>query len=240
MVIRPKGRTAPLPALFEFTLSGSRITPRNARPTAMSGSVAFCPLAPQWSGGLSPFEHDGDDARAVIRGSPVSPGATRVGHVRRRIQRLYPMDDRETPPPALKAIATSSGIAPGISFPMEGGIYRNSAYRWSLHEPAATAADRDSDDDEAPWSALDETWYRGGRRYRDLGRLFGRPILFSSAGSIIQAYDRYWQKLVPYREQFAKLTIPVLTTTGYYAAGQAADLYFFSSTFDLTRTPTIL
>jgi len=31
---------------------------------------------------------------------------------------------------------------------------------------------------------------------------------------------------VPYREQFAKLTIPVLTTTGYYAAGQAADLYF--------------
>ena len=35
-------------------------------------------------------------------------------------------------PPALKAIASSASSAPGIDFPMEGSIFQNSAYRWSL------------------------------------------------------------------------------------------------------------
>jgi uncharacterized protein len=97
-----------------------------------------------------------------------------------------------------------------------------------LHEPAASPADHNSDDDDAQWSALDQTWYRSGRRYRDLGRVFGKPNPIFIRWLNHPSYDRYWQKLVPYREQFAKLNIPVLTTTGYYAGSQAADLYFFS------------
>jgi len=229
MVIRPKGRTAPLPALFEFTLSGSRNYAKECAAHGYVGVVAFARWHRSGPGGLSPFEHDGDDARAVIAWIARQPWSDgRVGMYGDGYSAFTPWTTAKRPPPALKAIATSSGIAPGISFPMEGGIYRNSAYRWSLHEPAATAADRDSDDDEAQWSALDETWYRGGRRYRDLGRLFGRPNPIFIRWLNHPSYDRYWQKLVPYREQFAKLTIPVLTTTGYYAAGQAADLYFFS------------
>jgi putative CocE/NonD family hydrolase len=229
MVIRPKGRTQLLPALFEFTLSGS---PNYAKECAAHGYVGVVAHA-RWSrsspDGLSPFEHDGDDARAVITWIARQPWSDgRVGMYGDGYGAFTAWAAAKRAPPALKAIATSASIAPGISFPMEGGIFRNSAYRWSLHAPATTAADRNSDDDEAQWSALDQTWYRSGRRYRDLGRIFGRPNPIFIRWLNHPSYDRYWQKLVPYREQFAKLNIPVLTTTGYYAESQAADLYFFS------------
>jgi len=42
------------------------------------------------------------------------------------------------------------------------------------------------------------------------------------------SYDAYWQNFLPYREQFAHLDIPVLTMTGYYAASEPGDLYFFT------------
>ena len=92
----------------------------------------------------------------------------------------------------------------------------------------ATAADADGGDEDAQWSALDQAWYRSGRRYRDLGRVFGKPNPIFIRWLNHPSFDRYWQKLVPYREQFAKLNIPVLTTTGYYAGNQSGDLYFFT------------
>jgi putative CocE/NonD family hydrolase len=42
------------------------------------------------------------------------------------------------------------------------------------------------------------------------------------------SYDRYWQRMVPYREEFAHINIPVLTMTGYYAANEPGDLYYFT------------
>jgi putative CocE/NonD family hydrolase len=61
-----------------------------------------------------------------------------------------------------------------------------------------------------------------------LGRVFGKPNPIFIRWLNHPSFDRYWQKLVPYREQFAKLNIPVLTTTGYYAGSQSGDLYFFT------------
>jgi putative CocE/NonD family hydrolase len=229
MVIRPKGRTALLPALFEFTLSGSRNYAKECAAHGYVGVLAYARWNRGSPDGLSPFEHDGDDARAVITWIARQPWSDgRVGMYGDGYGAFSAWAAATRAPPALKAIAASASIAPGISFPMEGGIFRNSAYRWSLHEPATTAADRNSDDDEAQWSALDQTWYRSGRRYRDLGRIFGRPNPIFIRWLNHPSYDRYWQKLLPYREQFAKLNIPVLTTTGYYAHSQAADLYFFN------------
>jgi uncharacterized protein len=228
-VIRPKRRTAVLPALFEFTLSGSR---NHAKECAAHGYACVVAYA-RWNRGspegLSPFEHDGDDARAVIAWITRQPWSDgRVGMYGDGYSAFTSWAAAKRPPPALKAIATSAATTPGINFPMEGGIFRNSAYRWSLHERAATPADRSGDDDDPQWAALDQTWYRSGRRYRDLGRVFGRanPIFIRWLNH--PSYDRYWQKLVPYREQFAKLNVPVLTTTGYFAGRQSGDLYLFS------------
>jgi hypothetical protein len=61
-----------------------------------------------------------------------------------------------------------------------------------------------------------------------LGRLHGKlnPIFLRWLNH--PSYDRYWQSLVPYKDQFAHIDIPVLTTTGYYAGSEPGALYYFT------------
>ena len=42
------------------------------------------------------------------------------------------------------------------------------------------------------------------RRYRDLGRLYGKPNPIFIRWLNHPSYDRYWQEMIPYREQFAQ------------------------------------
>ncbi len=67
-------------------------------------------------------------------------------------------------PAALKAIATSDPVAPGVDLPMSGNIFLNSSYRWAYE------VTREKDDKnpvpESRWRELDEEWFRSGRRYR--------------------------------------------------------------------------
>ncbi len=41
------------------------------------------------------------------------------------------------------------------------------------------------------------------------------------------SYDRYWQKFLPFRQEFGKIGIPVLTMTGYFSDGASGALYYF-------------
>jgi hypothetical protein len=82
--------------------------------------------------------------------------------------------------------------------------------------------------DDGVWRALNEKWYRSGRPYRDLGRIFGRPNPIFIRWLNHPSYDRFWQTMVPFREQFAHLDIPILTTTGYFDESEPAALYYFS------------
>jgi hypothetical protein len=111
---------------------------------------------------------------------------------------------------------------------MEGNIFRNSAYGWSLQMTDREGPERSTGPEAAPWQALNEKWYRSGRPYRDLGRIYGKhnPVFIRWLNH--PSYDRYWQNFVPYREQFAHLNIPVLTMTGYFAASEPGDLYYFT------------
>ena len=123
-------------------------------------------------------------------------------------------------PPALKAIAVAAPMAPGIDMPMESGIFHNSAYRWLLRGNAP-------DDDEV-WRSLDQKWYASGRRYRELDVIHGVPDPIFIRWLNHPSYDRYWQVMVPYREQFAHIDIPVLTMTGYFAASDPGAMYYFN------------
>jgi putative CocE/NonD family hydrolase len=67
-----------------------------------------------------------------------------------------------------------------------------------------------------------------GQPYRALERIDGRPNPVFRRWLEHPSYDEYWQRLIPYREEFARIDIPVLTTTGYYDGGQVGALYTFA------------
>jgi putative CocE/NonD family hydrolase len=114
-------------------------------------------------------------------------------------------------------------MAPGISFPTEGRVLRNSALRWALgHTTSGEAAVGD----DARWIKLDLQWYRSGKPYWSLDRLITPRTAVFRTWLTHPSYDRYWQKMIPFRQQFARVDIPVLTIGGYY--GDVGALYYFS------------
>jgi putative CocE/NonD family hydrolase len=229
VVIRPNGSTNPLPTLLEFTINDTQTYAKECAAHGYVGVVAYTRGKHKSPNRVVPYQRDGEDARAVINWIAKQPWSDgRVGMYGDGYSGFTPWAAAKRLPPALKAIATSASAAPGIGFPMEGNVFKNSAYRWSSHVTNPTASDENSYNDDARWRSLDQKWYRSGRRYRDMGRVYGKPNPIFIRWLNHPSYDRYWQKMVPYREQFAHINIPVLTTTGYYAASEPGDLYYFT------------
>ena len=229
VIVRPNGAAAPLPALLEFTIYDSQKYARECAAHGYVGVVAFTRGVRTDPRQIIPFQRDGEDARAVIDWIAKQPWSDgRVGMYGDGYSGFTAWAAAKKVPPALKAIATAGATAPGIDIPMAGGVFQSSAYRWSSYVTNTKSPDESGYYDDALWRALDQKWYLSGRRFRDLGRLHGKPNPIFIRWLNHPSYDRYWQEMVPYREQFAHIKIPVLTVTGYYAGSESGALYYFT------------
>lgn len=229
VLVRPKNPAKPIPALLEFTVYDSRNYAKECAAHGYAGVVAFARGVHGGTDEVIPYQRDGDDSRAVIDWiAKQSWSNGRVGMYGEGYSGFTPWAAAKQPPPALKAIATSAANAPGIDMPMAGNIFHNSAYRWSSYVTNTKISDQNDYYDDALWRALDQKWYSGGGRYRDLGRLHGKPNPIFIRWLNHPSYDRYWQEMLPYRDQFAHINIPALTMTGYYSGSEPAALYYFT------------
>ena len=230
IVVRPRDSAKPLPTLLEFT---NVVAPQNrARECAAHGYigvVAYTRGKFKSTDPVIPYQHDGDDARAVIAWIVKQSWSDgRVGMYGSGYSAYTQWAAAKKPPAALKAIATVSTTGPGIDAPMEGGIFHNSAYRWALSMVGGNGSAEAAGDDEGPWHALDNNWYTSGKPYRDLDRLHGVQNRFFRRWLNHPSYDRFWQSMVPVGQEFAHVGIAVLAVTGYYDRSAPGTLYFFS------------
>jgi predicted acyl esterase len=74
-----------------------------------------------------------------------------------------------------------------------------------------------------------------GRSYRDLDRIDGVPNPIFDLWLRHPSYDSYWRAVTPSRSEFARIDIPVLTSTGYYDSGQEGALHYFIEHVDANR-----
>jgi len=233
VMVRPKDDSRPLPALLEFTINvDAHNLARECAAHGYVGIVAFSRGERRSVGPVTPFEHDGADARAVINWiTRQSWSDGRVGMYGTSYSAFTQWAAATRLPTALKAMATTSAIAPGVDFPMYGNIVHNWAYRWSGCVSNSKGFDEKTCNDDAQWRAVDEAWYKSGKSYRNLDRAIGGHNLIFHRWLDHASYDRYWQKFVPFRAEFAKIDIPVLATTGYFAGGAAGTLHYFQQHF---------
>ena len=232
LIVRPRNPSAArLPALLNFTIYASDVNMFEARRSASHGYVAVEGLTR--GKGCSPdtpvsHEHDGTDAAALIDWiSRQTWSDGRVGMYGGSYEGFTQWAAAKHMPKALKAMMPSVTHAPGIDFPMDGGVFANFAYPWPFFTTTNKGLDSATYDDSARWARLDTTWYRSGRPYRDLSAIDGHPNQTFDRWLNHPSYDGYWQLMIPYRSEFARIDIPVLTTTGYYDGGQMGALYTF-------------
>ena len=233
MVVRPRSASGRLPALLNFTIyADPGTTMDEARRTASNGYAGVEGLTR--GKGCSPdqpvpYEHDGSDAAAVIdwiSRQPWSDG--RVGMYGGSYEGFTQWAAAKHMPKALKALMPSVTAAPGIDVPMEGNVFQTFVYYWPFYTATNKTLDNAPYNDRARWWRMNREWYVKGPAYRSLDRIEGTPNPFFDRWLEHSAYDAYWQGMIPYKKEFARIDIPVLTTTGYYDDGQIGALYYFS------------
>jgi putative CocE/NonD family hydrolase len=232
LIVRPPGH-AKLPALLQFTIYNDMVTLlRDARQSASNDYVGVIGLVRGkgcGSGEIVPYEHDGADAANLvdwIAAQPWSDG--KVGMFGGSYSGSTPWAAAKHQPKALKSIMVGAPVAPGIDVPMEGNVVWNFVYPWPFYTTTNKTLNDEVYFDRARWAKLDHDWYLSGRAYRDLAKIDGTPNPIFDRWISHSTYDAYWQGMIPYKEEFSRISIPVLQTAGYYYGGPGAAVYYLS------------
>jgi len=137
--------------------------------------------------------------------------------------------------PALKTIVPSVAAAPGIAEPMENGVYQNFHYPWWHYVTNNKYLDTTLYYNGKRWNDLNMSWYEKGTSYKSLDSLDGLPNERFNTRLLHPTFDAYWQNMLPYKEDFAKIDIPILSTTGYYDGGQIGTLYYLKQHYKYNK-----
>lgn len=232
IVVHKKGVTTPQPTVLQFTIYTGAVSDitRDAVAHGYIGMIAFSRgkrFTPEKQ--IAPYEHDGADCYDVIdwiskqkwsNGKVGMYGGSYTGFTQwAAAKHLHP---------ALKTIVPSASAAPGLDVPMMNNVFENFVFPWIYYVSNNKFLDFADYNNNAQWDALDAKWYATGKPHRVLDSLTGRGTnkIFQS-WIAHPSYDKYWQNMIPYREDFAKINIPVLATTGYYDGGQVGAMYYF-------------
>jgi putative CocE/NonD family hydrolase len=233
VVVRPRGSDTRLPTLLQFTIyANADQNLSDARQSAAHGYIGVVGLTRGKGcspGTPVPYIGDAADADVLIEWiSTQSWSDGRVGIYGGSYSGGTAWAAAKHPPKALKALMVGAPAGPGIDVPMEGNVIWSFIYPWPFYTVDNKWLDDATYNDSARWNRLNHEWYVSGRPYRDLEKIDGTPNPIFDAWVAHPTYDSYWQGVIPYKEEFARIDIPVLQTVGYFAGGPGAAVYYMT------------
>jgi putative CocE/NonD family hydrolase len=232
IVVRPRSGAAKRPTLLQFTIyADSVVSMREALRAASHGYVGVTGFtrgkacSPDTT---VPYVYDGRDAAALIDWIAAQPWSDgRVGMYGGSYSGFTAWAAAKYMPKALRAIMVGAPAAPGIDVPMEGNVFWSFVYPWPFYTTNNRWLDNPTYNDSRRWNGLYREWYRSGRAYRDLEKIDGTPNPGFAAWLAHPALDDYWKSMVPQGAQYAKITIPVLQTAGYFFGGPGGATHYY-------------
>jgi putative CocE/NonD family hydrolase len=128
--------------------------------------------------------------------------------------------------PALKTIVPQAAVGIGIDFPGLMGINWSYMLQW-LHLVGNNKLQDNEGSNSQRWEKILGTWFRNGSAFGDLDSIEGTPNAIFQKFLKHPTFDSFWQKMIPYENDFANINIPILTITGYYDDDQRGAFYYF-------------
>jgi putative CocE/NonD family hydrolase len=131
--------------------------------------------------------------------------------------------------PALKTIVPMASVGPGIDFPYNNGVMKAYALQWLKAVRNGKFDDKAVFRDGKKWDTLSFAYLKDGYAFNKLDSLEGH-----GTDTIFQrwlqhpTYDKYWKQMIPTKEEFAKINIPILTITGYFDDDQRGAMYYYN------------
>lgn len=223
IIVRKKTNTSPQPAILFYTTyyqgAGDNIFGKRSADRDYVGIVAYARGIRMGLKDYAPFEHEGTDIYDIIdwiskqtwcNGSVGMFGGSYTGYSQwATAKNIHP---------ALKTIVPQVAVMPGYDFPMENNVPLSHILSWS----------NDNIYKNKPLSRnLLFDYFNNGTAYNRLDSLAGQTNPIFQKWLKHPAYDSYWQTMVPTPDEYAKINIPVLTTTGYYDGSQIGAIQYF-------------
>ncbi len=128
--------------------------------------------------------------------------------------------------PALKTIVPYVANRPGMGLPMENNIFINPNYEWAFYVGNNKYLDTIAGNDRQRFREMQNKWWETGVAYKNLDSIDNTPNKWFQRWVSHPTFDEYWQKMAPYKDDFAQIDIPVLTIDGYYNDSQNSSLYY--------------
>ena len=243
MVVRKNAAKEPLPAVLYFTIytNPTRYL-KEAKLVAERGYVSVTAEARGKrlsSATIVPYEQETRDVNVVIdwiskqpwcNGSVGMYGGSYVGFAQWAATKYLH--------PALKTIVPYVAAIPGQGLPMENNIFLNANYQWAFYVTHNKYLDTAVNNDWQRWKRMRDNWFSTGVAYGSIDSIDGEPNPLLQRWLQHPAYDAYWQAMVPYKEDFARINIPVLTIEGYYDDGQISGLHYMREHCKYNRNAT--
>jgi uncharacterized protein len=230
VVVRKKGVTTPQPTALTFTIyadSGNYSQATLGAAHGYVGMIAYSRGKALSPDAIAPYEHEAQDAYDVIDWIAKQPWSNgQVGMFGGSYNGFTQWAATKKLHPALKTIVPYVAAIPGLGLPMENNIFLNANYGWAFYVTDNRYLDDKIYSDPRRWQLLNRNWYTSGKSYREIDRVDGTPNPWLQRWLEHPSYDKYWQAVVPYKQDFAKIDIPVLTITGYYDDGQISALQY--------------
>lgn len=231
LVVRKRGVAEKQAAILSFTIY-ARLTDINkaieAADKGYTGVVAYTRGKKNSPDKPVPYEYDGQDAAAVIDWISKQPWSNqKVAMYGGSYNGFTQWAATKHLHPALKTIVTSASACPGLDVPMTNNVVMSFTFPWTYYTTNNKLLDNE-DYNSKQWNDLDDRWYAAGTPYPCLDSLAGRPKNEIFRRWLAHpAYDAYWQAMIPYQQDFARINIPVLSTTGYFDGGQIGEMYYY-------------
>lgn len=231
-IVRQRNVTTPQPVILKFGIYASQSEVPETKYIAAHGYVGIIAdtrgkrLSPQ---PIEPFVHDANDAYDIIDWINKQPwcngkigmyGGSYLGFTQwAAVKKLHP---------ALKTIVPQAAVGIGVDFPTMAGIFSGpemlSWFHLVMDNKLTNWNGRGS---QSHWDSVPRTWYTTGRAFNTLDTIEGHPSATFKRFLQHPSLDDFWGSMVPYKNEFANINIPVLTVTGYYDDDQRGAMYYF-------------
>ena len=232
LIIRKKDVKKTLPAIFIYNIYAGAYDYEVAKRAATNGYVGVVvntrgkKLSKEE---INPFENDGKDSYSIIDWISKQPWCNgKVGMMGGSYLGFSQWSATKNMHPSLKTIIPQVAVGIGIDFPMQNNVFMNYMLQWIHYLINNKYTDLKDFRDNIKWDSINNIWYKEGLAFRKLDSLNGKPNKIFHRWLDHPDYDEYWQKMVPFKDEFKNINIPVLTTTGYFDGDQLGALYYFN------------
>jgi uncharacterized protein len=126
-------------------------------------------------------------------------------------------------PPHLATIVPVAAPYAGVDFPMQHNIFAPYDVQWLFFTGGHTSQDKIFGD-SAFWNDKNRRWFESGTPFKEFDTQVGAPSAIFQRWVQHPHPDAFWDSYNPTSEQYARLTLPILTITGSYDGDQPGAL----------------